>query len=108
MTSEKIVEVATLYFALLYPEHQPVRFTEEIFHSVCEYSPDKKAEYLRHCCFIALEIPKFIELGTPSKKEKANRWLGWLQCALAFTGTRSMAQCALDNAPESSVYNRDE
>lgn len=108
MTSEKIVEVATLYFTLLYPEHQPVRFTEELFNAVWEYSPEKKSECLGHCCFIALEIPKLIELGTPSKKEKANRWLGWLQCALALTGTRSMAQCALDNAPEGAVYNRDE
>lgn len=104
MTPEKMVEVANLYFNLLYPEHQPVRFSEEIFNTISEYTPEKRADSLGHCCFIALEIPKFIEDG---KIGKAFRWLGWMQCALWMTGTRSMAQCALDNAPSDAIYDRD-
>lgn len=107
MKPDKIAAVAQKYHELLITEYQPIRFSEDQFAMIREYRTEKKAEYLQHACFMALEIQKFVQVGTQSKIEKANRWLGFLQCLLNITGTISGHDGAMDNAPEGVIYNRD-
>lgn len=104
MKPEKIAAVAMKYHELLRPDYQPIRFSEDAFALVREYQPENKVQYLEHACFMTLKIVEFVHL---SKIEKANRWLGYLQCLLNITGTTSGYDGAMDNAPESVTYNRD-
>lgn len=107
MKPEKILEVIHLYRELLSPDYEPQRFSEELFSLNREYASENKSEYLQHARYAIDRILDYVQIGTQSKIEKAHRWLGWVQCILAITGTRSMAQCALDNAPEGVTYDRD-
>lgn len=107
MKPEKIASVAQKYYEMLIPTYQPIRFSEDLFGMIREYKPENKPEYLQHACFMCLEIQTFIKVGTQSKIDKANRWLGYLQCLLNITGTTSGRDGALDNAPEGVTYNRD-
>lgn len=83
MNEEKIVELATHYKTFLPP---PQRLPEESYDEIGHPDPD---EAFPHAAWMCDQIIDFALYG---RKEKAMRWLGFVQALIWINGDESLNQ----------------
>ena len=100
MEATQIIQVCVDYSELLKKEFPPEKMPEDLG----EFSPETKAAWLKHACYMAQRIPEFLE---ENRREKAMRWLGYLQGILNMSGVITLRDAKEDNMPKGATYNRD-
>ena len=105
MTDDKIRQVIKMYQGRLAERDvRPVRSADTTFKMMVEawgeLRPETSINLLDHCAHACVEILKFVDEG---RREKAFRWLGWLQCALWVAGIiPTIGDGARDNMPDAA------
>ena len=99
MKAEQIIKVCVEYSELLKKDYPPERMPDELG----PFNEETKAVWLKHACYMAQSIPEFVV----EKREKAMRWLGYLQAVLNMSGIITLKDAKTANMPDGATYNRD-
>jgi hypothetical protein len=89
MTDDRVRDACKLYFEKLANFGPATKLPDLGF-------PRDKDECMRHVRWMALETSKFVDEG---KREKAMRWLGWMQAALTIHGIYPISDTMRHNMP---------
>ena len=95
MTKELILEVVKAYKEVL-GSHHPVRIENKTWFPNFAVGGDRRMVG-NHMAWMVREIESFVAAG---KIEKANRWLGFLQCGLWALGIHHIEQMRTHNRGE--------
>ena len=101
MTNEKLIAVAQKYRAIIQAQHStamPERLPRSNLRVVNPQSLEI-ADHLLHVCN-SIEI-----FARANRRDKAMRWLGFLQGVLWITGQRSLDELAADNMPDNETFD---
>jgi len=107
MNTVKILQVLTKYEALLSARQEPVRIDN--VPSDIQHHRDKRLDHILWMCIQAktfLSDPNIPEEKVVSRKEKAFRWLGFIQCGLWMCDVLTIDQMKDDNKPDDEVFEK--
>jgi hypothetical protein len=99
VTDKEVLETVAKYREAL-GTNPPVRIANKSWMPNFAIGGDRRM-VTQHVMWMLGQIPEFVYAG---KREKADRWLGWVQCALWALGFYSIGQARDHNRG----YNLDE